>query len=219
MQKSEFPDSIRAEIAFSDCLMVGYSTLLFGATTDPNRLKLAPSYEKQSIESIFAKKTKGKCVFGSAYALHHLLHRYQAYFPYHAILVGFKNMSFLDPEVKDEGEFTFSNFNFHAYLLTCDRQGIWRAGSPANYDRGGKDSRVQRSIASPDIDRVLAKISQLDGGIWPDAQRIKYASFIEPYELRRNKGQIKEFRFPMIFPDKIDYTYRLIRCDLSNLHP
>ncbi len=60
----------------------------------------------------------------------------------------------------------------HYYYLVEDISGAWHAGSPANHKRhSGDNSRLTRTI-SGSLEKVLEKITEVEGGIWPTSKQI-----------------------------------------------
>lgn len=93
----------------------------------------------------------------------------------------FDTMIAIRAEHNPNGEF-FNEWDFHQYFLVKDILGLWHAGSPANYEnRVNKPNRLTQ-IFSGDLETVLSRIKNFEGGVWPSKKIIE--GEVEPLKLR-----------------------------------
>lgn len=68
-----------------------------------------------------------------------------------------------------------NGWGWHDYFLALGVDGVWYAGSPANYqdDLGEYVGDMLKIIASESLDEVIEEITSFEGGLWPEPKEIK----------------------------------------------
>lgn len=86
------------------------------------------------------------------------------------------------------------NWVWHSYFLAKGIDGMWYAGSPANYKRGEEESRLTRIIVDHDLNEVMKQIEDIEGGCWPNAMEIemKLSSRVGLGKVSIDKGAMGE---------------------------
>lgn len=116
-------------------------------------------------EEIYKRSLHGMCGFASALTLAELSKKYP---------LRFRQFIFLRSMGDDRYPFKpapINNDKYHAYFLVQDWKGTWFAGSPANYQRLRYDPFDL--IISRSLDEVMQKITEKNGGLWPEASVIR----------------------------------------------
>lgn len=79
-------------------------------------------------------------------------------------------------EALSSADYLLTNgWGWHDYFLALGIDGVWYAGSPANYQDGMEDvvGDMLKIISSRSLDQVMSEIAELEGGLWPEPVEIK----------------------------------------------
>jgi hypothetical protein len=108
--------------------------------------------------------TNGRCFVGSAIALAYLKQEQESLFDKMCMLIAYSD---------SENKFRDDGWSFHAYFLVQDKDGVWFAGSPANYEgqEEGNDC-LTNFFYDRSLKLVLDRIQSFEGGCWPDEKNV-----------------------------------------------
>jgi hypothetical protein len=113
--------------------------------------------------NVLQVRSAGGCREGSATTLHYLITHYPLDFKFHLMLKS-------KPEEREAFKAN-PEWVYHYLFATQAKNGVWFAGSPANYNPKNESS-FTRIIAHKSIEEVLGNITEEVGGIWPSADFI-----------------------------------------------
>lgn len=105
-------------------------------------------------------RTYRQCADASDYVVYYLFVRYPS---------SFDTLVLLDTDsFSSASPFRVASWSGHTCFLARDMDGVWHAGSPANYTEEGENP-LTKLASSLDLSTVLHEVTQFEGGIWPDA--------------------------------------------------
>lgn len=107
----------------------------------------------------------GMCRDSSVYVINYLFNKFPEEFTHFALLQGYS--------ASDEPFKYNSNHQWHTYFLVKDRNNIWHAGSPANFNPVQQNSHMTRHLESENLSEIIGSIRDLDGGIWIDPEIVE----------------------------------------------
>ncbi len=134
--------------AVADAMMVAYAVYLQGDFSEAIGIV--------KLENILVETTKDRCRQNSVTVLAYLTERYPKLFD---------NMLIVE-SVADCACQLRNDWSWHDYFLVQGEDGVWYAGSPANYELGGEKTRLTNLI-SGNLKKVMGEIKRIEGGAWP----------------------------------------------------
>lgn len=137
-------------------------------------LKGYQQYQSADIDRRVELASIEKCVVASANAILFLHQKYPDYFNFLIVL-------------KSSNTGTGLKWYQHAYFLAESKDGRYFAASPANEDEDKGQSYMTTIFSSKDLQEVLKKIQDKEGGKWPSATAIlrgfQNGLYFQPEEL------------------------------------
>lgn len=196
-----------AREAVADAMMVAQYHL-YGLDVGPKRteLKLA-SGTPQRLSDFQMRKTAGLCTEAASIVLTYLAHKTPNLFSSLVIVRG---------DSTDEHEIK-NGWENHKIFIARDTQGIYFAGSPANYTE--RRNRLRELFSSRSVEKIMNHIKEEEGGTWPSAEEI--TNTMENHSLRfPKKKEVSDSRLTALLL-KTEYRkelgttiYRAIPFDL-----
>lgn len=110
----------------------------------------------QEMREMIRQATSSGCRLGSAYALWHLWERHRT---------DFSKLLMVETH-SEKGPWAW-----HDYFLVKGVDGVWYAGSPANYGRGPVE-RTTNIVRGRDLSRVMTTLEEIEDNPWPPAEDI-----------------------------------------------
>lgn len=175
MSETEKPLIDKPAEAVADAMMVAQAEFLAEYLENPAIYQRKPQDESKLLEEILQGQTSGNCMIGTIFALHYLGVKYPHLFEAAGRLVTFDNPDRVSGTLKSQDK-------VHAYFMVKDINGVWYAGSPANHIVNSENSPLTRVISSTDPQEVVDRITEIDGGEWPDGKFIEKAFEKEGYQ-------------------------------------
>lgn len=194
-------EEISSGEAVAEAMMVVQSLLLANGIRGEMRNEV-----KSDIRELMMKLSSGKCRQASAVVMAFLLDKYPD---------KFQNMVLLESH-SDEGNWLENGWRWHDYFLVLGEDGVWYAGSPANYLGEFGESRLVRIIANTSMKYVLEKIKTIEGGAWPRERDVRY--WMEEYggnadlDGRYKKGELK---MDCVYYDNGEVLWRTVALELG----
>lgn len=146
----------------ADALMIGFYRAIRPKLDNihPPRKGVTKLY---SMKLQLREATKSECGTASVAAIYFMHEKYAGHFNRMMIVKGIG-----------------TKWDQHYYFLVRDIDGVWYAGSPANYDPTSNRNRLTAIISSNELTEVIEGIRSSEGGQWPSAQSIEECEYFEP---------------------------------------
>lgn len=160
--------------AVADAMMVAQAELIADYLQNQTAFLGKAQDNSRLLEKILQYETDGKCMIGTIFALYYLGVKYPHLFKAVGRLVTYNNPGRPDGSLKCDSD-------FHSYFIVKDTSGVWYAGSPANHIADRENSPLTRVISSRDPQGVVDRITEIEGGEWPNGKFIEQVFEKEGY--------------------------------------
>jgi len=164
-----------------------------------------PNREHLTMEGELERVSKAQCREASTALLYHLLQSPQ-----------FKDRivkSFLlSSNAGVAGSFSSNTqWDNHVYAVIETQEGTWMAASPANHvsqeGTAGETTSLTRILEANSLAGILDKITQTDGGAWPDASSVESAITNEEYSSPHVISANEKSRFDKLGVTEIGWDF------------
>jgi hypothetical protein len=123
-----------------------------------------PESAEARLSNLIERRTYYKCLVASNFALDFLIERYPDKFDRLFLL----SQDLLGVPNASDYAFKHSSWQAHTLFVARDIDGIWYAGSPANYVKGDSvsETRIKDYYSDSSLTGLLSQIKEVEGGYW-----------------------------------------------------